>query len=339
MKTEDAVLRLEGWFQEPGRVVQSLLEKETGSYTSHFPQTYHVFRTFLDAPADTSEFDAANALVQKLVDVIEVTLGRSILDLMWALRGHKADWTSGAQSSYWISQGLTDALVATDLDTRLEGTSLRMPSVGTFYIEPASPMDCYDVHEGRGMHYRFLGASVRPHPDSLSMILGIERNGVELAVHIALRFDYWEDVEDDDPFVQPFAFIVNTILYLTGEAASMTVQSESPRAREARRLKGLGPKKRKKRERKLTRYASTSRYLVGLDVHYSPAPSPRGDGDHTLMRRHEVRGHWKWQACGVRRTERRHIWVRPYMRGTDLAGRIHKTYADKPEEALPEEET
>ena len=99
------------------------------------------------------------------------------------------------------------------------------------------------------------------------------------------------------------------------------------------------PKKRKKRERKLTRYASTSRYLVGLDVHYSPAPSPRGDGDHTLMRRHEVRGHWKWQACGVRRTERRHIWVRPYMRGTDLAGRIHKTYADKPEEALPEEET
>lgn len=32
-----------------------------------------------------------------------------------------------------------------------------------------------------------------------------------------------------------------------------------------------------------------------------------------------VRGHWRWQACGVGRTERRRIWIAPFVKGPEDA--------------------
>lgn len=39
----------------------------------------------------------------------------------------------------------------------------------------------------------------------------------------------------------------------------------------------------------------------------------------TLDREVWVRGHWRWQAFGPGRTERKHMWIRPFRRGPDAA--------------------
>lgn len=56
-------------------------------------------------------------------------------------------------------------------------------------------------------------------------------------------------------------------------------------------------------------------------------PDPDDTGRH-LTHRHVVEGHWKWQPYGPGRTERRYIYVAPYVRGPDgaelvLRPRVH----------------
>jgi hypothetical protein len=40
-----------------------------------------------------------------------------------------------------------------------------------------------------------------------------------------------------------------------------------------------------------------------------------GGSDRKLGRRTEVRGHFRLQACGPRRSQRRLLWIAPHMRG------------------------
>lgn len=54
----------------------------------------------------------------------------------------------------------------------------------------------------------------------------------------------------------------------------------------------------------------------------------RGQGESTVEWSHRwvVRGHWRWQACGVGYSERRRIWVAPFIKGPEgapLAVRDH----------------
>jgi hypothetical protein len=47
----------------------------------------------------------------------------------------------------------------------------------------------------------------------------------------------------------------------------------------------------------------------------------RGHGESTIEWHHRwvVRGHWRWQACGVGHTERRRIWIAPFIKGPEDA--------------------
>lgn len=44
-----------------------------------------------------------------------------------------------------------------------------------------------------------------------------------------------------------------------------------------------------------------------------------GESQIEWQHRWIVRGHWRWQACGVGRTERRRIWINPFIKGPEGA--------------------
>ena len=48
-------------------------------------------------------------------------------------------------------------------------------------------------------------------------------------------------------------------------------------------------------------------------------PHADGESDVEWSRRWLVRGHWRWQPCGPRRSERKRIWVHPYVKGPEDA--------------------
>lgn len=58
--------------------------------------------------------------------------------------------------------------------------------------------------------------------------------------------------------------------------------------------------------------------VVRLRRHSNPDPN-REPGDTNWHHRWIVRGHWRMQACGVGRSERRPIWIHPFIKGPDGA--------------------
>lgn len=48
---------------------------------------------------------------------------------------------------------------------------------------------------------------------------------------------------------------------------------------------------------------------------------PRGEGESQVEWQHRwiVRGHWRWQAYGPGRSERRRIWINPFVKGPESA--------------------
>lgn len=52
------------------------------------------------------------------------------------------------------------------------------------------------------------------------------------------------------------------------------------------------------------------------ESHYEPR-----DGESLVEWHHRwiVRGHWRWQACGAGRTERKRIWIAPFIKGPESA--------------------
>lgn len=65
---------------------------------------------------------------------------------------------------------------------------------------------------------------------------------------------------------------------------------------------------------------SAKDHILGLDPH-------RRSASWSLSRQHTVRGHYRWQACGPRMTDRKRIWIKPHWhgpKGGDVAAHIYK---------------
>lgn len=61
-------------------------------------------------------------------------------------------------------------------------------------------------------------------------------------------------------------------------------------------------------------------------LHHEGEPRGPLEDDRMSPRLHRVRGFWRHQVCGVGRSERKLIWVRPYLRGTgrDVVEKMYK---------------
>lgn len=127
---------------------------------------------------------------------------------------------------------------------------------------------------------------------------------------------------DDERFFGPglrmMRIIANSILYLSSATPDVTAG-----LREPQRTGGstLSSKEKRRLERAVTKLDYT---LVGRSTTpYQGAASAIGK---QLMERIQTRGHWKSQAHGPGRMERKIIFIEPYWRGPDAAEVINKPY-------------
>lgn len=70
-------------------------------------------------------------------------------------------------------------------------------------------------------------------------------------------------------------------------------------------------------------------YEVGHSVMIPRSPDDRGEGGDSSWHYHHrfwVRGHWRLQPVGVGRGDRRLLWVRPHLKGPELATVLKRPY-------------
>ncbi|KKN98479.1 hypothetical protein LCGC14_0145900 [marine sediment metagenome] len=113
-----------------------------------------------------------------------------------------------------------------------------------------------------------------------------------------------------------FRFVLNTCLYLTSKTPDMmkVFNDEVEIRKKLKRAKSSG--KRKKLERKLHN-VRPSYIIVGPKTEEEVnKPSEKTGIKITVQTR--VRGHGRWQACGIRWSQHKLIWIEPHTRGRYL---------------------
>jgi hypothetical protein len=117
---------------------------------------------------------------------------------------------------------------------------------------------------------------------------------------------------------------INTLLYVTNNPNDVTT-AEANKNRESltnRMLKAIGSKKEKLKQR-LKNCPSIPVNMVGkyytIDKNIQRAlEQAEATGKH-LSTRFIVAGHWRNQACGLNRLERKLLWIEPYWKGPEFA--------------------
>lgn len=144
-------------------------------------------------------------------------------------------------------------------------------------------------------------------------------------------------VVDDDPFLtdglQFFRIVLNTILYLSSADAEkrerVSVQERliahaSAHASKAKRKKGA----REAYQQSCLDYVDTGESVEPIRVTDYQDPSgrkvlgSRSEQAHQIL----VRGHWRNQPYGTNSVQRRITWIRPYLKGPDMATLVNKPY-------------
>lgn len=159
-------------------------------------------------------------------------------------------------------------------------------------------------------------------------------SGLSLNVHKG----HVERSDDKDFYTDGLLFfriVLNAILYLSSDQAE-TQLAHTPRAAlEARAEAVLSIPKRKKILREARQYSELDCMEVGASVgsiiiqKMQEGPGSENHGGGKPVVRFMVRGHWRNQAFGAGRTDRKLIWIKPFYKGPDVATVINKPYLVK----------
>jgi hypothetical protein len=138
-------------------------------------------------------------------------------------------------------------------------------------------------------------------------------------------------VKYGNPVANIFALAANIVLYSTNRSADIVPHNQATIERlqkqVARHPKG---KKRAKANQKLQDTKRQSIYVIGGSFKAKDKNvRAMQESDRSISVRHMVRGHWKMQAYGPDRKDRKHIFVEPYWRGPDLAEVVEREYVLK----------
>lgn len=108
--------------------------------------------------------------------------------------------------------------------------------------------------------------------------------------------------------IEVFSWVFNCLLYITSSEADLREEWLNKSAAEKMK-KAHGPKKAKIRN--MLEMTSIRIVRVGAGVTLEGDPG----GIHKSPCLHWVHGFWRQQVCGVGRAERKHKWIRPFLRG------------------------
>lgn len=117
---------------------------------------------------------------------------------------------------------------------------------------------------------------------------------------------------------------INSLLYITNNPEDVINTDSNKEVTDLtdRMLRTRGAKREKLKERLRSMPKSPIR-LVGrhyvIDKRLQRDPTVRGEADYHLRVRFIVAGHWRKQACGIGRADRRLMWIEPYWKGPEFA--------------------
>lgn len=262
---------------------------------------------------------------------------KSIIRDSWVLK----NFEDSGRRVFYIAPDLTRALQHTDF--RAFGRDVRLPFDTVYYVLSGSgiilehsdgtrhPLEGMYVRIGDEAIYGTVDSLIAGTPTSRSItILAIGSSGEAGKADNVARFCVgWSDDEEHTSeglaLSKPQGIPPATLLQLARLAVNVSLYLSSPdaetRAVAAPRSKVNGeasktksPKKRAKRERRASRLGSLSFILVGESLRFTTDGSGIGK---KLGFRFMVRGHWRHQPWGPRRTFKRWRWIQPHWKGPD----------------------
>lgn len=139
-------------------------------------------------------------------------------------------------------------------------------------------------------------------------------------------FNKWQSAKDSPHFTGPaIQLVLNAVLYINSvnndvkyggasEFATLKAQHEKKPAKE--------PQKRARRAAALVGASRARQHSMGSTLRIPTLPgdtdAPSAHTSWTLGHRVQVRGHWRQQAYGPGRADRKTIWIQPFWKGPEM---------------------
>lgn len=281
--------------------------------------------------------------------------------LLWELGGGRqtaeatATWeylyavyvvTNAGDRAFQIEPDLVEMLRETNipeltvehLRTPFEGIHLDVPRGSFMY--PANLISRLHITNVEDDRFRivfrdrdvvhYISMAIRGDETIAQCVENTERECEMAPVPQQLKKEIRETCLYDDVFKSDiFRFAVNTILYITSPDAD--IKRDDKKIRELhQKLHGLKKKaKRRHLEVLLDKEKLRKVYIVGarerLGKEYNATLTDAGK-KWELTKRVRVRGHWRSQAYGTNRSERRAQWIRPHWKGPTFAEMVRRGY-------------
>lgn len=182
-----------------------------------------------------------------------------------------------------------------------------------------------DAFMGYVQAYKHDGKPIKPMPFTMPMPLA-NNGGWDAAIAAAVQIGGYTDYARET-FTTMLRFVKIAHLYATSEDRASETLRDPTRERWRRKLARLGGAARRKAERTPDGSRQTFDVFVLRDMPppllpshneeppETTVPAAANDDPCRTVGRHEVRGHWRWQACGPKYSQHKLVWIPEHWRG------------------------
>jgi len=270
------------------------------------------------------------------------------------------EWVRDGKKVYRLSEGLTSELSATDISGIWK--YIRTP-FKTIYIQPGVPLmevtgksivnpsfvdkivGYYLTEKDSGLSIIAVAIADNAKPEEMHSWIHVHVKKEWMIEDQPINLESTLDEFEKDPNVQAgtdmdynrdlyreiLTFPLNVLLYLCSDRPE--VSAEHTHGQEIIKAMGKTGKSKKLRalEKQLSEISTTLHHDVGRSIKVDRSVpvnrNPLSTGRHfKFSYRFHVNGHWRWQKVGPGKIEIKHVRVRPYFKGPDMAEVIHKQY-------------
>ena len=251
------------------------------------------------------------------------------VSLEWAA---VANWRQQGRKTFVFAAPLVQLLMRTDFDVPRRYAQLPFSCVYYRWLDSGLTLrdDSDDTNQPLEGAYAFFERGVSKDGEPLTVLTAFVTSSIRNGIYFSFR---WNDPEEPirtadaaalglpEAYLPIANLLLNSTLYLSSPEAETRNELSPRREIDAAAARTGNPKK-------LRRFDRERRKVTGVDYIYVGASIPAASvGERgKLMTHHWVRGHWKQQAHGTGRAERKLLWVKPYERGKDLAEQVAKKY-------------